>query len=387
MIPYLKSLQFQEEDQPPARFTLSDSDLIRKAKAKVRRLDDRLEQILEFEDREYADAVIKTMQCHYWSVLLDLLPILKLIVERHKEWEIRVRAAQALAEVGKIGFQRVRSQVLEPWAADKRSYVRASVGYPLARLAEDETARATVKDILADWTRKDPTGLGEAWQLSWTAASTYKQIGLIDADWSKQWACDGLKKIAGFNDIRLGDAVIHSLVVLSLKGQLEPILKSLDEWIKEGVGGGRSDLSPQIRCLVGLLAFMVLGEVHNELVTEDQEVVTKEGLVVRNLFEMICQSETTRGDTWQLVVAVGVRAFEYRLSYPFLNLVERWAKYSGTNIAQQNTVANLLADIYFRVKRLPAHKEHIRNRIRQWQRQTKDDGLRRTGAIAMARLR
>jgi hypothetical protein len=374
-----------EEEKPPSRFATADDELISQAKAEISPSGDGLEEVLKFKDEQYVGATFSLMRRRYRNVLLDLLPALKQVVERYRYWEVRYRAALAVAEIGKMGFHRVRSQVLQPWAGDPRAYVRASAGYPLVRLAEDETSRSAVEGLLADWTDERWSGPGETWRYRWTAASTYKQIGSIEADWARNWAYQGLKKIAGFDDIRLADAVIHSLVVLSLQGQLEQVLLTIKEWIEEGSAGSKEEQAPQVRCIVGILAFMVLSEVHVELATEEKEEADEAGIQAGNLFELVRQSEAEKGDYWQLVVAVGVRAFEYRLADHFFNLIARWTRYAADDLSLQDTVRNLLADVFVQVR--PRQREHILNRLNRWQRQTKEEHLAAMVVSAKARIK
>jgi hypothetical protein len=128
----------------------------------------------------------------------------------------------------------VREQVLVPWAGDPRAYVRASVGYALAYLAEEETYQVQVKQLMTDWVNTPPgRERGETWRYRWAAASACKQIGIIESEWAKDLAYQGLTDLARFNDIRIADSVIHSLVFLSLQGQLITTLSVLKKWVDE----------------------------------------------------------------------------------------------------------------------------------------------------------
>jgi hypothetical protein len=356
----------KDKDKPRSRFVKGDGDLMGKIKAEITRSNDGLEEIIKFENERYPVAIFTLMRRRYRDVLLDLLPALKQVVEKHRYWLIRVGASLAVAEIGKLGFHRMRDQVLEPWAGNQRAYVRAAVGYPLARLAEDETFRKGVEDLLDDWIDPDWSGPGETWRYRWTAASVYKQIGSIEAEWAREWAYRGLAQVAGYDDIRLADSVIHSLTVLSLQGQLKEILLLLKGWIEQGSAGSDKEDEPQLRCLVGMLAFMVLSEVHIELATEEKEEVQELGLHIENLFELICQGEANQTAVWRLVTAIGIRAFEYHLANAFFNLIARWTEHSGENPEVQNSVRNLLAAVYMQVR--PRPRQHILNRLALWEK-------------------
>lgn len=364
----------RKEEDAPSRFDTHDEDLTELVRADIKPSDEKLEEIIEFRDEQYVSAISDLMRRRYRNVFLDLLPALKQIVERHRYWEIRTRAAATMAEIGKIAFHRVRNQVLEPWASDPKAYIRASVGYPLARLVEERSSRAVVIDLLNDWSNPQWRGLGETWRYRWTAASVYKQIGYIEQDWAEDVAFRGLKKLAGFDDIRIADSVIHTLVVLSLQRQLENVLLALKEWIDEGVAGSKDNIEPQGRCIVAILAFMVMSEIHIEAYKEKDEVIDEDiSLNASNLFDLVRKSETRKGEMWQLLVAVGVRSFEYRLANAFFDLIARWTDYAADDLHLQNTVRNLLADVF--VEAQPRYREHMLNRLNRWTRQTRNKGL------------
>ena len=343
----------KEEEKPRSRFDSSDVDLIKQVKAKIKPSDNKLEELLEFEDEKYVTAVFNSVRYHYRGVLLDLLPALGRIVERYRYWDVRYRAALAVAEIGKIGFHRARTQVLEPWARHSRGYVRAAVGYPLARLAEDDVSRQAVEELLDDWIDRRRNNPKE-WRYCWTAASTFKHIGIIETngdDWAINWACQGLKKIAGFDDIRLADSVIHSLVVLSLQGQLERVLLTLKEWMEEGITGKKVEPVSQTRCIVGILAFIILSEVHIELATEEKGA-KEAGVEVGNLFELVCQ--TKKDEYRQLMVILGVCAFEYDLVNAFRNIIVRWSQYDSLLQDLHLLLVDVLAEI-----RLHQHEPNL----------------------------
>jgi hypothetical protein len=385
----------KEEERRRSRFAEREGSLIKLVRAQLRPSEDGLENFLVFEDEQYAGTLLELLRRWYPSLLLDLLPSLKQIVESYRYWDIRSRAARAVAEISKISFHQVRTRALEPWASSRDDYVRASVGYPLAGLAEDEATRSGVEKLLDDWTNEEWTkGHGEVWRYRWAAASTYKQIGALEIDgatWPMDWACQGLTKLAGFNDIRIADAVIHSLVVISLQGQLERVLLTIKTWIEAGSAGDKDNLVPQTRCIVGILAFMVLSEIHIELATEEKEKAQEAGVAVGNLFELVCQSENERTKYWQLMVSIGVRSFEYKfgnrsLAQDFFDLIERWTQYAADEPVLQNIVRNLLVDVFLQV-RLPLRRDHILNRLTRWQKHSKDRHLKEMARSAKEKIK
>ncbi len=374
-----------KEEKPRSRFDTTAGDLFKAAKAIRTRSESGLDELVKFEDEHYPVAVLDLMRRRYPDILLDLLPALKQVVEQHRYWQIRFGAALAVAEIGKLGFYNMRREVLEPWAGDGRAYVRASAGYPLARLAENEQFRAGIENLLADWTDSHWGGSNESWRYRWTAASVYKQLGLLDNEWAIKLTYNGLRKVAGFDDISLADSVIHSLTVLSLQGQLDRVLQTLKEWVEQASAGSADEIAPQVRGLVGILAFMVLSEVHIELATTEKEEANQLGLQIDNLFELVCQSEKEQGDIWQLVVAIGVRAFENKLAGTFFDLIARWTEFAAEQPVIQNTVRNLLAAVFMQAT--PKRREHILNRLKRWQQQTKNELLTEMAASAKEKIK
>lgn len=377
-------LVIESEEQPKSPFRTSDDDLIEIVKAQTKYDSKILEEIIEFCDKKYPDAIFTTLRKRYRGVLLDLLPALKLVVERYRYWEIRYRAALSIAEIGKLGFQRVRSKILDPWAVDSRAYVRASVGYPLTLLAQDVDCRSSVEKVLSDWCDPRWSTSNDAWRYRWTAASTLKQIGLINEEWAQQWAYRGLKILAGFDDIRIADAVIHSLVVLSLQRQLEKVLLLIKTWIEQGSAGTTKDITPQARCIVGILGFFVLSQIHVELATEEEQEAEAVGIQINSLFHLVRQSATDETSYWQLVIAVGVRSFEFRLANEFFSLITDWTHYAADNPSFQNIVRNLLLEVFMKVR--PKHREHILNRLKRWATQSKDEQLAQMATSTKAKI-
>jgi hypothetical protein len=62
----------------------------------------------------------------------------------------------------------------------------------------------------------------------------------------------GLEQIARNDDIRIADSVIQALVVLSMQGQLESIICSLDDWITEGTNSNGLAQERQIVCMIAI---------------------------------------------------------------------------------------------------------------------------------------
>lgn len=371
----------EEKEDIGFNFKFPDPDF-----AQIKLADDSPQEIIEFVDEKHVTEIFDIMRQRYRSVLLNFLPLLKQIVEKYPDWEVRVRAALAVAEVGKTNFDRVREQALVPWAGDSRSYVRASVGYVLGYLAEEETFQPYIEKLLLDWINSPPgRDRGETWRYRWAVASACKQIGIIESEWAKDLAYQELTDLARFNDIRIVDSVIHTLVFLSLQGQLITILNVLKKWVDENRVNDKDKQAAETRSMVGVLAFIILSEIHVNLTLDDEEEINDDNIQVNDLFELIHQSEAEQGDHWQLIVMIGVRALERRLAESFFSLIIRWTQYAVDDARMQNTVRNLIIDVFVQVS--PRRREQILHRLTRWERQTKDEYLAEMAASAKVKIK
>ncbi|MBE7467670.1 MAG: hypothetical protein HS114_00830 [Anaerolineales bacterium] len=384
----------EDKDTPTSRFIQSDKLLIEKARAETLSGKTGREEILRFKDDQYTIAIFDLMRRNSRNELLDLLPVLKLVVEKFQNWEVRYLATLAIAKISRLDFDWVRGKVFEPWATDHRAYVRAAVGYPLAYLAEDDEFRSTIENLLTDWTNNRGGG-SEAQRYRWTVASVYKQIGSIEADWAMEAACRGLKTIASFEDLDLylTNAVIHSLVVLSLQGRLTDILLVLKSWIEDDNSKDKKqDQTTRNCCVTAILAFMVLSEVHIELDPEARKVANELEAQVKNLFDIVRRSETEKGEIWQLTVAVGVKALEYRIvkvfdsqvSDAFFDLITRWAHYASNNSRSLDIISNLITQVYVKASRFRQQK--LWNRLGHWEVHRTDKILSQLASSAKTQI-
>ena len=372
-----------QRENPPSRFENQDDVLIANVNAEIIKSEDKLEEIIQFQEIEFADAIFHMLREKYRDILLDLLPILRSVVENYRYWEVRSRAASAIYDIGKIGFYRVRSKVFERWAVHKNAYVRASVGYPVIRFIQDEDTSWAVKEMLDDWITKQYGN--RTWGFRWSAASTLKQIGTVGDEKTSKWSYDRLTEIAGFDDVRVADAVIHTLVVFSLQDQLMNVLLTLKQWIEEGSAGEDINSAPQIRCVVAILAFLVLSQIHIEVDHVEEDTGTDDGQVFEstNLFDKIRQSES--GELWELIVALGVRAFEFKMSKSFFDLIKHWTYHSKDDINLRDTVCSYLVDVYWQVQ--PLNKEFIYNTLSQWSKNDANEHLSEMANSAKERIR
>lgn len=326
-----------------------------------------VEEHIKFKEPECKDAVWKVIRQQQRSLLLKLLPTLRLIGERQNR-EIRVRAAEAIAEIGKMSFEAIKSGILEYWARDKRGYVRAAVGYTLARLYSDAKTRKVALNTLTEWSDPKYAEVDGGWRLHWTVASVYKQIGFSDA----QAAYEGLKKIACYPDIRVADSVIYTFVVLSLeKDRLVSIVELLGKWAEEGTGNTKVDQSRDVVCRVAILTFLVLAQLHIETLEEEINEET-EHFTARSsdLFRLV--REHKQGNLWHTIISIGIRALENGLKDSFFGVFQLWSNNPNSDEAK-STWVELMFSLFGQSR--SKYRQIIYNRLSRWEQQTNNKNL------------
>ena len=341
-------------------FNTEDDDLLAKIHAEIKPTENGIDEIISFKDEKYVSAIFDLLRNRFRNVLIKMLPAIKLIVERHQQWSIRVNAAYVMAELSKTAFTRIQTKVYDVWAHDKRAYVRAAVGYPLARLAETPETRERVVLLLDEWVRKSARN----WHVGWTAASVCKQIGLLDSSWGANTALSYLKDLAGKDHIKIADSVIHSLVVMSLNLEIPKLLSHIRVWLMEGSAGTGRNTEPQTRCFVAIVAFIEISNLHMAI-AEDQEAKEEMNrLNVDNLFDLIENDHHTKGEIWQLMITFGVRSYEFSRKNEFMTLMADWTKLAQDDAKLQNTIRDLLRDLHASIR--PKFQSLIVNRMKSW---------------------
>jgi|GEM_PF-1825095 len=369
----------EEEQTSPFRFEIGDDELMKSLGVEIVRSDDGLEEVIQFKNKGSVTAIFDLMRRRYRNISLDLLFALKQIVEKYSYWEIRSRAAVAVAEIGRLGFHEMHRQVLEPWARDKRESVRAAVGYPLARLILDRQYRSDIDQLLAQWIH-NPTKIGE--RCRWTVASVCKQIGLIEEDWAKALAYNKLKEVASHEDA--AGAVIYSLVVLSLQGQIQNTLSFFSEWVQ------KSDDEDEVilarRYTIVVLTLLYLSEVFIA-VANDEEGTAEAESDTDNLFHLIQKSQINKEAPWQLIISIGVKAFEFKQQNKLFDfIIRRWTTYATNNTTWPDTLGDILADIFIEVE-VPRHREFIWNTLGRWQQPNQDKTIRQLATLAKSKIK
>lgn len=362
-----------EDDEGAFLFEQTDKELVCSARARIVRKEDQAAEVVEFEDANYPKAILDLLRSQYRPRLVELLPGLGRLGE-NPYWEIRARAAYAVAEIGKLDFYRARHQVLEVWAQDDRPYVRAAVGYAASRLIQDKVADTEVRKMLDEWA--DPKE-NRGWKLQWAAAAAYKQVGLDNPD----VALPGLKLVARNDDLRIADAVIYALLVISLDGKLEPVLRALKEWLGED---DDSKKEPNVVPLVATLAFLALGNAYTGLAEyEPGEGKEKED----NTFLALLAADTE--GIWRAVVMAALsKALKYRLIDEAFDVLKGWARQTQGSETRLTAVRDLIADWYMSLWQ-NQHKvgmDSVWNRLKRWT-QDKNEAVREAAQVALAEIK
>jgi hypothetical protein len=359
-----KELDEAEEERKRSVFEQTDEDLLVRMRAELVPADDQTAEWVKFKDEAYPGAILAMMRRKYRALLIELLDGLRRLGE-HPYWAIRSRAGAAVAEIAKLDFHRTRRQTLEPWARDERAYVRAVVGYTASALYRDDVCAGEIRKLLQEW--GDPATQGLSWRYRWTAASAYKQVGLSHPD----LALEDLQLVAHNGDIRIANAVIYALVVMSLEGHLSRVLSALKKWVEH---------KENVVCLTSVLAFFTLATGYIGIARErvggelDEEAEDIDDLLTLLEEEPSIQS---------LVVSVMIRAFEYKLWRQAFQVFEGWVQQAGTDVQLQNTVRNMIAMFFVQ---LPSRgRERTLRVLKRWE-QGKDDLLTEMGQSARLRI-
>jgi len=366
-----KLLQHEGEEYEAALFERTDEELVAKAKARIVFDDEQAAEIIEFKDTQdqssqYQRVILELMRTRFRPRLVELLATLGKLGE-HPYWQIRTRAAYAVAEIAKLDFHRARRQVLETWAQDNRPYVRAAIGYMTSHLVEDQAWGPQTSKMLEEWANPKEN---RNWKFRWAAAAAYKQIGLTHPE----IALPGLKLVARNDDIRVADAVIYALLVISFDDKLEAVLQALGEWLEEE--GGEETVVP----LVATLAFLALGNAYTGLA--EQEAEGKEEKTGDRLLALLAAD--SEGTCRSIVTAALFKALKYKLTDEAFDVLKGWAKQTQGDDARFNAVRDLIADWYMALyeDRHQIGTEGTWNRLQLWA-QDENDAVK---ALAQATL-
>jgi hypothetical protein len=362
----------EDDQQGSYLFEQTDQELVDNARARIVRRDDQAAEVVEFRNEDYAAAVLELLRNHYRPRLVELLPGLGRLGE-HPYWEIRARAAYAVAEIAKLDFHRARRQVLESWAQDDRSYVRAAVGYTASRLIEDGIADVDAQKMLSEW--GDPQE-HRGWEFRWAAAASYKQVGLEDPI----LALNGLKEVARNDDIRIADAVIYALLVISFDDKLETVLDRLGEWLDEDE---RSKDESGVVPLVATLAFLTLGNAFTSQAGREPD--DGEG---QEDDEFLTLLATDDGTCRSVVLSALSKALKYRLTDEAFDVLKGWTRQVGDSNGRLAALRDLIADWYMRLWQ-DGHQIGMASTLGRLKRWTRDrnTAVKRVAQVAVGEIK
>jgi hypothetical protein len=369
-----RDLLVDENDKKGAHlFEQTDEELVNSVRARIVRKEDQAAEVVEFKEEIYPRVILELLRTKYRPRLVELLPGLGKLGE-HPYWEIRARAAYAVAEIGKLDFYRARRQVLEVWARDDRPYVRAAVGYTAHRLIQDGIADTEVRKMLDEWA--DPKE-SRGWKFRWAAAAAHKQVGKDHPN----IALPSLKLVARNDDIRVADAVIYALLVISFDDKLKAVLSALKEWLDEDTG---SKTEPNVVPLVATLSFLTLGNAY----TSRAEHEPDDGEEQEDDCFLALLTADTEG-TWRAVVSAALsRALKYRLADEAFDVLKGWARQVQDSDVRLAAVRDMIADWYMTLW----HDGHqigmtgTLNRLKRWI-QGKDKAVRKVAQVTIAEIR
>lgn len=344
-----------KENKQPNLFK-KDDILLNTAKAKIFH-DEENGETIAFK-KDYYSYILFDILCQDYSRLLyEILSTLKKIVEEFNNWEIRSRTAWAIAKVAQINFSYVRDGILTPWANHQEPQVRATASYILAILFNENQHRQAVTRFIDYWSSQ------KGWRYRWTAASSLKYIDTeIEHESTIKWIGDNLKSLAKFDDIRVADAVIGTILVLYQKHPTET-LHFLKEWL-QGKQSTEYDDEFTTSITIAVLAFIAIASIEPNLPESNHNK--------SSILSLIQKDEKNHGEIWELAVLSGIRAFEIKLYESFWDLLVSWIENASNDVDLQDTLGNLIAEIFLNVQ--PRYKERILNEIRKWER-SKDNYL------------
>lgn len=168
-------------------FTLSESQLLGKCKARITKDIISRDDIIEFCDPGYQDILLNILMENNRKVLLSLLPFFVEYVEKHHRHNQRRAAAYSIARIGQMGPAVITLPLIREWAKKQDPTHRANVGYLYEGIiaSEDEVYQMYCMRFLKNM------ALSSNIHEQWTAIAAYKQIGLYDL----KYAMTELRKI------------------------------------------------------------------------------------------------------------------------------------------------------------------------------------------------
>lgn len=208
---------------------------------------------VEFDDDRYPSEILSYIKSNYPEYLENLIPtLIRLIRGSLGIW--RQHIARALGRIARINWP-VVSDLAEECANDDIESIRAVAGHIFETAIDDKMLSNSVGNLLLGWSS---CKINEKnWKLLWTATSAYKQIGQFNI----QFALSGLKRIISRLDVEVPElptlivfnSASYALKVLAIKGQLNSIIETLNEWI----ANSEEEKNDSIKITVAFIWFQI----------------------------------------------------------------------------------------------------------------------------------
>jgi hypothetical protein len=323
---------------------------------------DRSARVYKFKQPDGGQTLLNFVKERHSKLLYKFVTAIKKVVEQYPHTpEIRVLAAYALGEIARLDVDYVYESAIKPFADSKHDGIRATVGYFFAYLfvspvQDGINLKKYLRNTLTQWTNSGN------WHYKWSAASVCEQLGLFAEDAHDQTlAREALEKLAGTDDIRVANAVIHALVGWSLKKEFVVSLELINKWAEQGSAGRNDQFNPhQVRCIVGIWAFWAIVIRNSELLIKK---ITHESIHPLDIAETILKSRKTPKDLLPMITTVAIRSFEFQMGNYFFEGLEKWVGITQNNKEVQTLVPIWLRRIYANLPENSLHRRHMENRI------------------------
>jgi hypothetical protein len=306
--------------------------------------------IVRFKDSRYGSWVLE----FYRPWFVQWVPAIVQLARRPNR-SIRARAALAIAEIGKLDFNRIVKPSLTELATSDKSYVRAAVGYTLGKLAQDPTSKEGVKHLLRSW-----AGQEQDWRLKWSVASACKQIGFIDLDFA---LCE-LNSLATSGHLRRGvyKAISYSLIVLSLSGYLRDVLLTLRDWANS------DDESAE---LIAVLSFIDLADTYADLANRRSRATSKHLTSNEILNLLIVPQEGIDEELLSALTGILIHVLEKTLALKqaerIFEILGSWLGQASDSVDAQEAIQRIISKMYAVLDR--RGKRHLRHYLgKHWGR-------------------
>lgn len=213
-------------------------------------------KVVRYVDDRYPGKVLEYARTHYEKQIVAICDKLQtpFIEQQRNNVGKRIIMAKAIASLAQTNWNGVLQPILYDWAMDPRQYMRATVGYAVDQVLQEETYAGNVRYMLNEWATASIGG-EISWNLKWTVASVCKHIGLTDIGFGLEYLRKlatnigqrDLHQVRSFDEfaLRVGDSAIeshivydaiqYSMMVFCLQGYIEFVMEELKGWINQPV--------------------------------------------------------------------------------------------------------------------------------------------------------